>query len=1242
MKKRRVVFSWCEKQNTDICFLQETHSTQEIETQWQKEWGNKIIFSHGKSNARGTCVLFKKSLDFSIQKQIIDGNGRFVLLFVSLNDIPYVLINIYAPNEESKAVDFFRKLKSVMNAENVDSTAKIIMGGDFNCALNPILDRRGTADFRAKIPLIQSIRELMEIFEIQDIWRMKNPVLKSFTWSNPTKNQFSRIDYWLVSSNLQDQVTKVDIKFGIKTDHSAITLSIINEEAPFKGPGFWKFNTSLLEDKNYVSEMKMLIEKLKHENEDQLMKPNTFWEWLKYNIRKHSIKFSKTKSRAQRKMESELEMTLQKAIKDLEEDPTDENKITVERLQKRLEFLYDEKVMGIIKRANIRYYEEGEKSTKYFLNLEKRNRVKKNMNKIFVNGQTVTDQKEIREAQYTFYKNLYTKRPTQSKVEDLEILLSEIQTPKLDRESMQLCEGKITEIECFEVLNTMNDDKSPGNDGISVEFYKHFWSSLKPCMVQSFNYSYDNNCLSTSQRQAVITLIEKKNTDRTDLKNWRPISLLNVDYKIMSKVIAFRLKKVLPSIISPCQTGYVKDRYIGEAVRLIEDVMDFADEEKIPGLLLFLDFEKAFDSVDWEFLQSTMTLFGFGPSLLRWFNLFYNDVSSCVLNNGFSTKYFNVQRGVRQGDPLSPYLFILGAEILSQLIVNNTNIKGIKLEKEVKLVQFADDTTIFLKDLDSAKEVFKTLNTFEKVSGLKINYHKTEAMWIGSEKCNTDRPLGLNWQNKVKALGVYFCHDKSLQEKCNFESILPEIESIINMWKQRKVTIFGKIALIKSLLLSKITYKATMFSVPQEFVKKLYKLVFNFLWNGPDKIKRNTVCGSYNSGGLQMTDIHNMLKSLKLSWVSRFLKDEEKPWTYYLHKKFQSVGGVSLFLKCNFQLDKHNIKLNNFYEDVLNSWKDFKTNLDILKYKDEILWNNKDFLVDNKPVFIKHFYDVGLVKVTDLIKSNSPTNDFAYWVRRGLEKTFSNYMRFISLRSAVNKARPSAKHNLNLSNENEEWDLSVTGYNGKKIQLSSFKSKQFYLLLEKDRPKTLPTGAIKLKEHYLMSDEELMKHYRLMFKIALEPKLREFQYKQLHFILNTNLLLKKKNIVESEKCEFCNTENETIYHLFYNCIVVKTFWSKVAKYWIEVTKNTKLELKEKDIILGNLEFSDLLNFVVILGKSYIFITKNKKTCPQFEEFIVLLKDKYKLEESLARKNNKKINFRKRWSPLTHHWASIGD
>ena len=154
----------------------------------------------------------------------------------------------------------------------------------------------------------------------------------------------------------------------------------------------------------------------------------------------------------------------------------------------------------------------------------------------------------------------------------------------------------------------------------------------------------------------------------------------------------------------------------------------------------------------------------------------------------------------------------------------------------------------------------------------------------------------------------------------------------------------------------------------------------------------------------------------------------------------------------------------------------------------------------------------------------------------------------------------------------------------------------------------------------------------------MDPKLREFQYKQLNFIINTNLLLKRKNIVESEKCESCQ-ENETVYHLFYECPVVQTFWSSVSQFWsdiyltkIDIEENKKLKLSKKDVILGNLKFCNILNYIIVLGKFFIFTSKNVEKRPLLNEFLVLLKDKYTIEENLAKKNNKIPSFRSRWSP----------
>ena len=303
------------------------------------------------------------------------------------------------------------------------------------------------------------------------------------------------------------------------------------------------------------------------------------------------------------------------------------------------------------------------------------------------------------------------------------------------------------------LLESFQNNKTPGNDGIPIEFYRKFWPLISESFIQCTNECFEKGKMSCSQKRTVITLIEKKGKDRSFLENWRPISLVNVDAKIMSKAIATRIKNVLPNIIHHNQTGLIKDRYIGETVRSILDIMDFTAKENIPGLLIFIDFQKAFDSLERNFLQRCLESFNFGPDFIRWVMTFYKNIQSCVINNGILSDYFTIERGVRQGDPLSSYLFVVAVETLAIAIRQNSLIKGITIGKtETKLLQYADDTTTVLSDINSAQTIFRLLDDFKNISGLAVNPTKTEGMWIGSLRENKTKPFGIKWPNEpIKA-----------------------------------------------------------------------------------------------------------------------------------------------------------------------------------------------------------------------------------------------------------------------------------------------------------------------------------------------------------------------------------------------------------------------------------------------------------------------------------------------------------
>ena len=213
-----------------------------------------------------------------------------------------------------------------------------------------------------------------------------------------------------------------------------------------------------------------------------------------------------------------------------------------------------------------------------------------------------------------------------------------------------------------------------------------------------------------------------------------------MDYKIASKAIASRIESVLPLIINQDQTGFLKERFIGQNIRLIVDIFEQTKLKEIPGILLLLDFKKAFDSIESSFIQKTLDLFDFGNDIKQW--ILTQKVQHYTMDIRL-TGYFKLSRGVRQGCPLSPYLFILGAEILAARIRQGEKIEGIELfGTEHKISQFADDTSTFLKNIASVQSTIETIGQFGDISGLRLNTKKTKAILLGPWRFNRKKTFG--------------------------------------------------------------------------------------------------------------------------------------------------------------------------------------------------------------------------------------------------------------------------------------------------------------------------------------------------------------------------------------------------------------------------------------------------------------------------------------------------------------------
>ena len=276
-----------------------------------------------------------------------------------------------------------------------------------------------------------------------------------------------------------------------------------------------------------------------------------------------------------------------------------------------------------------------------------------------------------------------------------------------------------------------------------------------------------------------------------------------------------------------------------------------------------LDIEKAFDTVCHNFLFEVLKRFNFGDEFIKWVRLFYTGRKSYVINNGFLTDEITMQRGIFQGCPISPFLFLFVIEVAALAIKQNENIYGIFVENyELKLSLLADDTTCFLDGSDeSFQNLFSTLDKFGICSGCKINLSKSDAIWIGSKRGTNYFPYsdkGLSWNTSTfKTLGIVFHLDTKYMFDLNYKVKLKQIEQTLNCWRARNLSLVGKICVIKTLLLPQLLYQFSVLCIktPKTFFDSLNKLFFKFIWNGGnDRVKRKIVCTDYSMGGLRMVD----------------------------------------------------------------------------------------------------------------------------------------------------------------------------------------------------------------------------------------------------------------------------------------------------------------------------------------------------------------------------------------------------
>ncbi|GJY41443.1 hypothetical protein Tco_0428713 [Tanacetum coccineum] len=470
----------------------------------------------------------------------------------------------------------------------------------------------------------------------------------------------------------------------------------------------------------------------------------------------------------------------------------------------------------------------------------------------------------------------------------------------------------VTPQEVKEALFSMGDDKSPGPDGYTACFFKAAWEVVADDVTNAICEFFRNGNLLKELNHTIIALIPKVKSP-TRVNDYRPISCCNVLFKCISKIIANRIKHSLKFLISPNQSAFIPGRSITDNILLTQELMhNYHLDRGTPRCAFKVDIQKAYDTVDWEFLRRILHGFGFHARMIAWIMECVTTTSYSICVNGSLHGYFRGKRGLRQGDPLSPYLFTLVMEVLTLMLQRRVHESQVftyhRFCSKLELINlcFADDLFLFAYgDVHSASIIKEALEEFKGASGLTPSLPKSTAYF-----CNVLNHVKLSilqilpfeeGKLPVKYLGVPLVSSRLLIRDC--VELIDRVQTRIQDWKNKSLSAAGRLQLIRSVLGAMHIYWASVFILPSRVLLNIEQLMRGFLWSpsslkkGRSKVAWEVVCLPKNEGGLGIRRLEVFNSALMIAHIWKLLSLKESLWGW--RKILQLRPTISEFIWCN-------------------------------------------------------------------------------------------------------------------------------------------------------------------------------------------------------------------------------------------------------------------------------------------------------------------------------------------------------
>ena len=862
-------------------------------------WRGNYYLTPGEGNSGGCLTLMSNHISV-VSSRVIEKRAHILACQkIGENEVSYIIANVYAPNPNLREkVLFFEKLfEHIQEFELLYGCTNIIVGGDFNLTFknSEVRNRNRTVQEKR---VAQGVSQLAEETCLRDIWQNKS----EFTWRRPNTDSFSCLDHIFYNSEVVDQ-TLAKTNWALSfSDHAAVEASFVLKTAePVARTRIARLDPSLIKTAENKIDLENRFNELWRMAEAE-WDPHTKLEYAKMCVRTVGETMQAERKRREVSEEEELNDELNLAIKGLEREGRDMRDRAilidyVEELRSRKEAMIDRKGERLAEKLGSKWYNEGEKSTRYFLRLLNRQAPNKFVELIDAQGNVLKKGVEIEEEIVNFYKNLYENydKSTLGDVNETDFF-SKV-TPIPGHEAAEVAQP-ITLDDLTKTLHTCKDS-APGPDGIPYSFLAALWKTFGQLICDAWNHSLRTGKLCPSHKNSYLRLIPTLGKDLKSLNNWRPITLSNCDHKLITKSYSNRMATKLSGVLGERQTAYLKGRLINDNIRSIATSIHLAnlEEEDIDGLVVSLDAKKAFDSVEHSYIEKCFEHFGL-ETFIPIFRVLYSELRSDIMVNGKVVSGYNIRRGVKQGDALSCIIFIMCMEPLIRNIEENDAIEKIvtvRLEAVLpKAYAYADDLTCIIKNTQRGiQAVFDEYSKLSRLAGLVLNADKTEVLRFAStlrgqifqaQILNVNY-LGRNYPietlEETKINGIFFQQDEAKMRTRNVEHFRKKIEDQMSRWTRRSLTILGKILIVKTFGVSQIIYLMQSLTLENVHFKLLNEVLYRFIWNknfrapkAPERVKRDILNLPIKLGGFGMLDIKELDNGLKLRALGRIITSE--------------------------------------------------------------------------------------------------------------------------------------------------------------------------------------------------------------------------------------------------------------------------------------------------------------------------------------------------------------------------------